>query len=93
MTLQCAVPPSSARQRPQRRDSHTAFGLFAPKFLCILATADDRVSAAVRELEDLARQENNGSQVRGIPANMARPSDVSALADFAKNELGTVDLW
>ena len=30
---------------------------------------------------------------QGIACNMARPGDVAALANFARDKLGTVDLW
>lgn len=55
------------------------------------------VSTAVEELQDLARQlpSSSGSTptVAGIACNMARPADVAALADYAKEQLGTVDFW
>jgi NAD(P)-dependent dehydrogenase (short-subunit alcohol dehydrogenase family) len=49
------------------------------------------VSAAVEELSAAAAA--GGGAVHGLPCNVARPEQVAALADFAKEQLGTVDMW
>ncbi|KAK9825848.1 hypothetical protein WJX81_003619 [Elliptochloris bilobata] len=59
----------------------------------VSSRAGDRVSSTVRELDALARSLQLGSSVKGIACNMARPGDVAALANFARDKLGSVDLW
>ena len=62
------------------------------------------MQSAVEELTQLSGQQQQqrgggssgpagGGLVRGIGCNMARPAEVAALADYAQEELGTVDLW
>lgn len=48
----------------------------------------DAVAAAVGELSALG-----GGSVHGMPCNVARPNQLAALADFAKAQMGTVDMW
>lgn len=48
------------------------------------------MAATVEELQGLA---GGSSKVHGTTCNVARPEDVAALADFAKEQLGTIDLW
>ena len=55
--------------------------------------AAERVKAAVAELSELAAATGAGGRVVGLPCNVARPAEVAALADFAKSELGRLDLW
>lgn len=59
--------------------------------------AGSAVQAAVEELRPLGRQHDSSSRgaaaVHGIGCNVARPAEVAALADFAKEQLGTVDMW
>jgi NAD(P)-dependent dehydrogenase (short-subunit alcohol dehydrogenase family) len=69
------------------------------------ACAGSAVQSAVEELAQLSGQQQQqrggsssgapagGGLVRGIGCNMARPAEVAALADYAQEELGTVDLW
>ena len=50
------------------------------------------------ELTELAAEVGRSSGtaaplVRGTAANVARCQQVAAFADFAKAELGTVDMW
>ncbi|KAL4855752.1 Chlorophyll(ide) b reductase [Chlorella vulgaris] len=52
--------------------------------------SSDAVAATVEELQGLA---GGSSKVHGTTCNVARPEDVAALADFAKEQLGTIDLW
>ncbi|EFN50529.1 hypothetical protein CHLNCDRAFT_55778, partial [Chlorella variabilis] len=52
------------------------------------APAGDAVAAAVGELSALG-----GGSVHGMPCNVARPNQLAALADFAKAQMGTVDMW
>lgn len=51
----------------------------------------------MEELRGLAAQQAGGGggapQVHGIGCNVARPAEVAALADFAKERLGSVDMW
>ena len=49
------------------------------------------MKAAVEELTPLGQQ--HGASVHGIGCNVARPAEVAALADYAKEQLGTVDMW
>lgn len=57
------------------------------------------VESAVEELRALAATQQRGGSggaspaVHGVGANVARPVDVAALADFARDQLGSVDLW
>lgn len=55
------------------------------------------VQAAVEDLRPLARQHDGSARgaasVHGIGCNVARPAEVAALADFAKEQMGTVDMW
>lgn len=60
--------------------------------------AGGAVSSAVDELRSFAgeqRRPGGGAPpaVHGIGANVARHADVAALADFARDQLGSVDLW
>lgn len=64
----------------------------------ICARDGDAVSSAVDELRSFAgeqRRPGGGAPpaVHGIGANVARHADVAALADFARDQLGSVDLW
>lgn len=63
-----------------------------------LPPAGGAVSSAVDELRSFAAQQRRPGggtppAVHGIGANVARHADVAALADFARDQLGTVDLW
>lgn len=54
------------------------------------------MQAAVEELRPLGRQQDGstrGGAVHGMGCNVARPAEVAAFADFAKEQLGTVDMW
>ena len=59
--------------------------------------AGNAVQAAVEELRPLGRQHDGsargGAAVYGMGCNVARPAEVAAFADFAKEQLGTVDMW
>ncbi|KAL4421663.1 hypothetical protein ABPG77_001204 [Micractinium sp. CCAP 211/92] len=64
----------------------------------ICARDGDAVSSAVEELRSFAAQQRRAGggappDVHGIGANVARHADVAGLADFARDQLGTVDLW
>ncbi|GAB4813022.1 hypothetical protein N2152v2_000068 [Parachlorella kessleri] len=60
----------------------------------VCSRGPERVATAVEELAELARSSGrSGVKVAGLPCNVARPADVAALADFAAEELGHVDLW
>lgn len=53
----------------------------------------ERVAAAVRELQQLADSLGNHVRAVGVACNVAKASDVAALADYAVEQLGGVDLW
>lgn len=55
----------------------------------ISSRSEERVRATTRELQ----QQAGGATVAGIVANVSKPADVAALAVFAADKLGTVDLW
>lgn len=59
----------------------------------ICSRAEDRVAAAVGELQDLAAAQGGRSKVGGMACNVARPAEVARFADFAAEALGGVDLW
>lgn len=61
----------------------------------ICSRGEDRVRSTVEELQTLAAQTHGSGnvKVRGIPANVAKAKEVAALADFAVQELGSVDIW
>lgn len=63
----------------------------------ICARDGNAVQAAVEELRPLGRQHDGstrgGAAVYGMGCNVARPAEVAAFADFAKEQLGTVDMW
>ncbi|GMH44832.1 hypothetical protein BSKO_12784 [Bryopsis sp. KO-2023] len=55
----------------------------------ISSRQDDKVWGSVAELGRSFGME----RVKGMPCNVAKPFEVRNLADFAVNELGSVDLW
>lgn len=64
--------------------------------VAICSRSEDRVRAAVEELQALAAQVQGGSgtaKVRGLSVNVARAKEVATFADFAAEELGSVDIW
>lgn len=62
-----------------------------------LSTTGSAVQSAVEELRALGREQAPrgapAPTVHGIGCNVARPAEVAALANFAKDQLGTVDMW
>ena len=56
--------------------------------IIISSRNEERVKATTRELQQLG-----SGKVAGIAANVSKPGDVAALAKFAAEQLGTVDLW
>lgn len=89
------LPPGAARHpAAARRTERTHCALLLPA----AHDAGAAVDAAVAELRALAAQlppsrEGRAPVVAGIAANVAKPAEVAALADFAKQQLGEVDLW
>ena len=65
------------------------------------AAAGETLQTAVSELQQLAAQQQQqqpggggpGPAVHGTTCNVGRPGEVAALADFAVQQLGSVDLW
>ena len=55
----------------------------------VSSRSEERVRSTVKDLEQL----QTGASVAGIAANVSKPNDVAALANFASTQLGTVDLW
>jgi len=69
----------------------------AQKFLeagdsvCVSSRSADRVKETLSALSSVAS--SNGGTVRGIAADVAKPSDVAKLAQFAQTNLGPIDIW
>ncbi|KMT03081.1 hypothetical protein BVRB_8g196400 [Beta vulgaris subsp. vulgaris] len=66
----------------------------------VTSRSADSVDATVKELQENLREMEavNGkslayAKVVGIPSDVCDPDDVRKLADFAVNELGSVDIW
>ncbi|KAL9224503.1 hypothetical protein vseg_000529 [Gypsophila vaccaria] len=66
----------------------------------ITSRSADSVSETVKELEENLREMASAnakvlrhSKVAGIPCDVCEPDDVRNLANFAINELGSVDIW
>ncbi|CAL5222870.1 g5296 [Coccomyxa viridis] len=57
----------------------------------ICSRSGDNVQSVVRELDALAKS-NEGS-IQGKACNVAKSGDVTALANYAQDTLGTIDLW
>ncbi|KAF5839601.1 hypothetical protein DUNSADRAFT_380 [Dunaliella salina] len=55
----------------------------------ITSRSDERVQQTVAELA----QQFGADRVKGRACNVGIPSDVVALADWAKSEFGTIDIW
>jgi chlorophyll(ide) b reductase len=55
----------------------------------------ERVKSAVEELQALAATTGSSSSIKvcGLSANVARAKEIAAFADFAVEELGSVDIW
>ncbi|KAL3158125.1 hypothetical protein ABBQ32_011723 [Trebouxia sp. C0010 RCD-2024] len=58
----------------------------------ICSRSDDKVRATVSELSALSTPQSLG-EVKGRACNMTKPAQVASLADFARDELGSIDLW
>ncbi len=59
--------------------------------VCICSRSGDRVKETVSALSALAA--SNGVTVKGTAADVAKPSDVSKLAQFVQTNFGTIDIW
>ncbi|CAK0785209.1 hypothetical protein CVIRNUC_008415 [Coccomyxa viridis] len=57
----------------------------------ICSRSGDNVQSVVRELDGLAKS-SEGS-IQGKACNVAKSGDVGSLANYARDTLGTVDLW
>lgn len=51
------------------------------------------MSQTVKELQALADSLGQDAQVVGRTCNVAKASDVAALADYGVQQLGGIDLW
>lgn len=74
----------------------TLKGCFVSLCVCVQHNRnhpDERVAATVRELQAIADSLSNGARVVGLACNVAKASDVAALADYAVEQLGGVDMW
>ena len=63
--------------------------------VAICARDSLRLESAVEELQALAATTSGSSSIKvcGLPANVAHAKEVAAFADFAAQELGSIDLW
>ena len=61
--------------------------------VAVCSRNEDSVRNTVQELQNLANTNNTSGKVRGLPVNVARAGEVSKFADFAAEELGSIDIW
>lgn len=59
----------------------------------VITLTGELVAQTVKELQALADSLGQGAQVAGRACNVAKASDVAALADFGIQALGGIDLW
>ncbi|EIE21732.1 NAD(P)-binding protein [Coccomyxa subellipsoidea C-169] len=59
----------------------------------ICSRDSDRVNGTVRELDGFSKAEEGAGRIKGKVCNMAKPGDVASFANYARDTLGTVDLW
>lgn len=63
--------------------------------VAICSRDKDRVQSTVQELQDIAQTIGIGenTKVIGLPTDITKAEDVSSFAAYAREQLGTVDLW
>lgn len=59
--------------------------------VCISSRSADRVRETLSALSELAA--SHGGTIKGTTADVAKPSDVAKLAQFAQSNLGSIDIW
>ena len=82
----------------QRLSASTGIGLaLAREFLeagdsvCISSRSADRVRETLSALSEVAA--GHGGTIKGTTADVAKPSDVAKLTQFAQSNLGSIDIW
>lgn len=61
--------------------------------MCVCSRSDSRVSEAVKALQAETKRHSGSGNVKGTAANVAKPTDVSQLANYAVQQFGSIDLW